>query len=130
LENALRRFKRKVMTEEIIKEINNLPPPTQPCTRHAFGNDPIWRRTTLIRETSDHFCHRWVASSAQTAPFRSGCGTTGFGGKPIRLDKEANRGSERKLSKMGSFAVFLFHPFDGISAPIVAVAVSANAIIW
>jgi hypothetical protein len=25
-----------------------------------------------------------------------------FGGKPIRLDKEANRGSERKLSKMGS----------------------------
>jgi hypothetical protein len=53
-----------------------------------------------------------------------------FGGKPIRLDKEANRGSERKLSKMGSFAVFLFHPFEGISAPIVAVAVSANAIIW
>jgi hypothetical protein len=30
----------------------------------------------------------------------------------------------------GSFAVFLFHPFEGISAPIVAVAVSANAIIW
>jgi hypothetical protein len=30
----------------------------------------------------------------------------------------------------GSFAVFLFHPFEGISAAIVAVAVSANAIIW
>jgi hypothetical protein len=25
-----------------------------------------------------------------------------FAGRPIRLDKEANRGSERKLSKMGS----------------------------
>jgi hypothetical protein len=30
----------------------------------------------------------------------------------------------------GSFAVFLFHRFEGISAAIVAVAVSANAIIW
>jgi hypothetical protein len=30
----------------------------------------------------------------------------------------------------GSFVVFLFHPFGGLGASIVAVAVSANAIIW
>jgi hypothetical protein len=30
----------------------------------------------------------------------------------------------------GSFALFLFHPFEGISAAIVAFAVSTNAIIW
>src|SRR4029077_16319748 len=50
----------------------------------AFSNDPIWRWTTLIRQTSDHFRHRRGATSAQTVQFRSSCGTTLFDAHLIR----------------------------------------------
>ena len=69
----------------------NLPPITlhapsrpRPTSRHAIRNDTFWRRTTLVRPASDHFCHRRVAASAQTVPFRSSCRTAVFDRSRVR----------------------------------------------